>query len=50
LDDTLKIQMFGEFSISNKYYSMVSTTSNSMQVQMLLSYLIANKDTKVSKQ
>ncbi|MEE0420190.1 MAG: BTAD domain-containing putative transcriptional regulator [Lachnospiraceae bacterium] len=50
MDDTLKIQMFGEFSISNKYYSMVSTTSNSMQVQMLLSYLIANKDTKVSKQ
>ncbi len=48
--DALIIRMFGEFSITNKYHEFVATTSNHNQVILLLSYLIANHNIKVSKQ
>ena len=48
-DYELTINMFGEFSIVNESYSLVTSKTKSPQLNMLLSYLIANKDTDVTK-
>lgn len=46
---TLYINLLGEFSIRNEYYQFTHISNKSLQITRLLSYLIANKDTEVSK-
>lgn len=41
--------MFGEFSIHNEYSHFTHINNKSLQIARLLAYLIANKDTEVSK-
>lgn len=50
MDSKLIIKMFGEFSITNDHHSLVATTASSMQIIVLLSYLISSRDTEVPKQ
>ena len=46
---TLYIKMLGEFSIKNEYSHFTHINNKSLQITRLLSFLIANKDTEVSK-
>lgn len=48
-ETTLYIKMLGEFSIKNGYNNFTHINNKSIQITRLLSYLIANKDTEVSK-
>lgn len=48
-ETTLYIKMLGEFSIKNGYSHFTHINNKSLQITRLLSYLIANKDTEVSK-
>lgn len=48
-DYKLTINMFGEFSIVNEAHSLITSKAKSPQMNMLLSYLIANKETDVTK-
>lgn len=45
----IHIQMFGSFSMSNDFYNFVPS-GRSRQMSRLLSYIIANKDTDISKE
>ena len=47
---TLIIKMLGEFSIQNEYGHFTHINNKSLQITRLLAYLIANKDTEVSKE
>ncbi len=46
---TLHIKMLGEFSIRNEFGNFTHINNKSLQITRLLAYLIANKDTEVSK-
>ncbi len=46
---TLYINLLGEFSIRNEYHQFTHISNKSLQITRLLAYLIANKDTEVSK-
>ena len=45
----LSIRLFGEFSIKSPYYEFRTSASNSSQLTLLLSYLIVNQGTEISK-
>ena len=45
----LHIHFFNEFSISSPYYEYAPSSHNSTQLTLLISYLVANQDTKVPK-
>ena len=45
----LYIRFFNEFSISSPYYDYAPSAHNSTQLTLLISYLVANQGTKVSK-
>lgn len=45
----LHIRFFNEFSISSPYYEYAPSAHNSTQLTLLISYLVANQDTKVPK-
>lgn len=45
----LHIRFFNEFSISSPYYDYAPSAHNSTQLTLLISYLVANQDTKVPK-
>ena len=47
--DTLQIQMLGEFAIRNEFYKFPQETKKSMQVIMLIAYLIVNRTTLTNK-
>ena len=44
-EDTLQIEMLGEFSIRNEFNKFPQETKKSMQVIMLIAYLIVNRTT-----
>lgn len=44
----LKVKMFGELSIENEHYVYGSSSSKSIQMTNLITYLIANKDTEIT--
>lgn len=46
----LHIRFFNEFSISSPYYEYAPSSHNSTQLTLLISYLVANQDTKVPKE
>ncbi|CUX26872.1 AfsR/SARP family transcriptional regulator [Clostridium sp. C105KSO13] len=46
----LRIRFFNEFSISSSYYEYAPSSHNSTQLALLISYLVANRDTKVPKE
>lgn len=46
----LHICFFNEFSISSASYDYAPSTHNSTQLTLLISYLVANQDTKVPKE
>ena len=46
----LRIRFFNEFSISSPYYEYAPSSHNSTQLALLISYLVANQDTKVPKE
>ncbi len=46
----LHIHFFNEFSISSPYYEYAPSSHNSTQLTLLISYLVANQDTKVPKE
>lgn len=48
--NTLKIRMFGEFSIQNKNYVFPQDLKKSQKVSDLLQYLIANKAVNITKE
>lgn len=45
----LHIRFFNEFSISSPFYDYAPSSHNSTQLTLLISYLVANQDTKVPK-
>ena len=45
----LHIHFFNEFSISSPFYEYAPSEHNSTQLTLLISYLVANQDTKVPK-
>ena len=47
--DMLQIQMQGEFAIKNEFYKFPQETKKSMQVIMLIAYLIVNRATLTNK-
>lgn len=46
----LHIRFFNEFSISSPYYEYAPSAHNSTQLTLLISYLVANQDSKVPKE
>lgn len=48
-EDTLQIEMLGEFSIRNEFNKFPQETKKSMQVIMLIAYLIVNRTTLTNK-
>lgn len=45
----LHIRFFNEFSITSQHYEYAPSAHNSTQLTLLISYLVANQDTKVPK-
>lgn len=48
-EDTLQIQMLGEFAIRNEFHKFPQETKKSMQVIMLIAYLIVNRASLTNK-
>lgn len=48
-EDNITIQMLGEFAIRNVYHKFPQETKKSMQVILLIAYLIVNRGTLTSK-
>ena len=45
----LHIRFFNDFAVSSPYYEYAPSAHNSTQLTLLISYLVANQDTKVPK-
>lgn len=48
-DMVLHIKMFGKFSMQNAYYTFPQEKKKSMQVGLLMAYLLANRNVETSK-
>lgn len=47
---TLRIKMFGEFSISNDYFSLSTTKKGGLNNFLLIAYLLSNKGNHITSE